>query len=414
MRVRTGLRSPAGVRRTFSSLLLIGRALLEVRRRCARLAGALGLGLLATVGAAAAETVATDAPLDQKWIKRGILLEPGFAGPRSAKFVSSPSVIRLDDGRLRMYVWVADDTPPWLRGRHIIIAAESAPASPFLWRVISEEELVGPVPDSIRDHGVGFPYVLPRDDGPWLMYYGTWGGDWTIRQELMNRIGLAVSHDKGLTWHVAQEDMLPSGPPGSFDAGAIPSVAVLRKGADDYVMWYTAAEKYIRFGNVNQGILHIGTARSRDGIHWGKHVEPALRAREGAAEPYEACLARPAVLVIDGVYHMWFGVYDMAPGIRPTNPAQLDGQPAAASTNSVGKGGSYRIEYARSTDGANWTRFVDQPVIPLTPGGFDSGSQTYASVVDMGEELWMFYTGDGLGATGVGLATLDKDELRGR
>ena len=33
-------------------------------------------------------------------------------------------------------------------------------------------------------------------------------------------------------------------------------------------------------------------------------------------------------------------------------------------------------------------------------------------LVDMGEQLWMFYTGDGLGNTGVGLATLDKDELR--
>jgi hypothetical protein len=31
----------------------------------------------------------------------------------------------------------------------------------------------------------------------------------------------------------------------------------------------------------------------------------------------------------------------------------------------------------------------------------------------MGDELWLFYTGDGLGATGVGLATLDKASLRG-
>ena len=51
--------------------------------------------------------------------------------------------------------------------------------------------------------------------------------------------------------------------------------------------------------------------------------------------------------------------------------------------------------------------------MPLTPGGFDSTSQTYPSVVDMGDELWLFYTGDGLGATGVGLATLDKAALRG-
>lgn len=366
----------------------------------------LGIGIVAISMAASAETVVTDAPLNQNWVKRGIILEPGFAGPRSAKFVSSPSVVRLEDGRLRMYVWVADGIPPWLRGRHIIIAAESDPANPFRWEVISKEAMVGPGPaGGIREQGVGFPYVLPRSNGPWLMYYGTWGGDWTVERELTNRIGVAVSHDQGLTWQIAKEDILPSGPPGSFDSGAIPSVAVLRTDEQEYLMWYTAAGKYVRFGEINQGILHIGTARSRDGIHWNKLDEPALRAREAAADPYEACLARPAVLELDGVYHMWFGVYHMPPGSRPGS------SPSSAEANRIGTG-SYRIEYARSTDGINWTRFADQPVIPLSPGGFDSTSQTYASVVDMGEQIWLFYTGDGLGATGVGLATLDKDELR--
>jgi hypothetical protein len=383
-----------------------------MRKASRSLACAVAIASLGMAAQVPADTVVSPVPLKQQWVKRGLILEPGFAGPSSSKFVSSPSVIRLEDGRLRMYVWVADGTPPWLHGHHIIIAAESERANPFRWHVISKEALVGPDPTSrIRDRGVGFPYVLPRSDGPWLMYYSTWGGDWTRKQELTNRIGVAASHDAGRTWAVVKEDVLPSGPRGSFDAGAIPSVAVLRTGQDAYQMWYTAAEKYLRFGNVNQGIMHIGAARSRDGIQWNKLDGPALQAREGAADPYEACLARPGVLKIDGVYHMWFGVYDMAPGSRPnaTNPA--DGAPSSAGVNRTGAG-SYRIEYARSTDGVRWTRFPDQPIFPLTPGGFDSVSQTYVSVVDMGEQLWLFYTGDGLGNTGVGLATLDKHQLR--
>ena len=374
----------------------------------------IGILFLGISASACAETIYSDAPLQQNWVKRGIIFAPGFAGPRSEKFVSAPSVIKLPDGRLRMYVWVADDVPPWLRGNHIIIAAESNPSNPFQWEVISREALVGPDPGSpIRNHGVGFPFVLPRDDGPWLMYYGTWGGDWTIKQELLNRLGLAISHDQGLSWEVAVEDMLPSGPPGSFDAGAIPSAGVVREAEDDYRMWYTTAEKYLRFGEVNQGIMHLGTATSSDGIHWQKSAAPALQAREAAADPYEACLARPSVLKLDGVYHMWFGVYDMAPGKQPDSATGENPPPHPGGTHRTGAG-SYRIEYARSTDGINWTRYVDQPVIPLTPGGFDSTSQTYVSVVDMGEQLWMFYTGDGLGATGVGLATMQKSELEPR
>jgi predicted GH43/DUF377 family glycosyl hydrolase len=361
----------------------------------------LGVVALAISVTAAAQTVFSDAPLRQNWVKRGVILQPGFAGAASSHFVSSPSVVRLEDGRLRMYVWVANGTPPWLNGHHIVIAVENEAANPHSWRVVSKGAMVGPDPSSpIRDRGVGFPYVLPRDDGPWLMYHGTWGGDWTKKRELLNRLGLAVSHDKGLTWKVEKENLLPSGAPGSFDAGAIPSATVLRVSRDDYLMWYTTAEKYLRFGETNQGIMHLGLARSRDGVAWSKLDQPAMRAREGAAEPYEACLARPAVLKLDGVYHMWFGVYDMAPGSR-----------AGASGGATGSG-SYRLEYARSSDGLTWTRFPDQPVLPLTPGAFDSTSQTYASVVEMGEEIWLFYTGDGLGTTGVGLATLKKSELR--
>ncbi len=366
--------------------------------------------LLTSALAVRAETVITTAPHGQQWQKRGVIAAPGFAGPQSSAFVSSPSVIRLENGRLRMYVWVADGAPPWLNGRHLIVAAEADPADPFTWEVVASEPMLGPDPASaIRDRGVGFPYVLPRDDAPWLMFYGTWGGDWQATQQLANRTGLALSHDEGLTWAVVDEDLLPSGTAGSFDAGAIPSVGVVRNAPDDYLLWYTAAEKYVRFGPVNQGLLHIGGARSRDGLQWEAFDDPVLLARVDAVDPYEACLARPAVIKLDGVYHMWLGVYDMAPGNRPSAQTGLDASREALIRETSG---SYRLEYARSTDGVTWTRFADQPVIPLTPGGFDSTSQTYASVVDMGDELWLFYTGDGLGSTGVGLATLDKAQLR--
>lgn len=375
----------------------------------------LGFGILLISDVTVARTIITHAPLQQHWIKRGLVLKPGFAGPESSKFVSSPSVVRLRNGHLRMYVWAADGTPPWLHGRHIILAVEADPADPMHWKLVSKKPLVGPDPDSdIRDRGVGFPYVLPRRGAPWLMYYGTWGGSWAARKELTNRLGLAVSDDQGLTWRVAKESVLPSGPPGSFDAGAIPSAAVLRNGADGYTMWYTAAGKYIPFGDINQGILSIGVARSSDGVNWDKSVQPALPAREGAARPFEACLARPAVLKLNGVYHMWFGVYDMAPGSHPTGVDRHGADAAKQQKISLKapSGGSYHLEYARSTDGLNWTRYAGQSIMPPTPGGFDSHDQTYASVVDMGDQIWLFYTGNGLGNTGIGLATLDKSELR--
>ena len=350
----------------------------------------------------------------QHWIKRGVILSPGFAGPQSSKLVSSPSVIRLSNGRLRMYFWAADGVPPW-HGTHVILAAEADPANPFVWHLVSDQPMLGPDPSgNVRNRGVGFPFVLPRKDGPWLMYYGTWG-TWAQTEALSNRTGLAASDDGGLTWRVVRETVLPLGAPGSYDAGLTGSVDVLRESAGRYLMWYTAGERYVRFGARNRGIVHVGAAQSSDGINWTKAPRPAIAARLESVDPYEAVVSKPYVLKINGVYHMWFCVYAMAPGAKPSaaGPEYRGEQDQDRSKweriTQAERG--YHIEYARSVDGVNWQRQADQPVMSLTPGGFDSRNQSYPAVIDMGSQLWMFYVGDEFGSTGIGLATLDKSEL---
>lgn len=352
----------------------------------------------------------------QPWIKRGVVIQPGFAGPMSSKLVSAPSIVKLKDGRLRMYFWAADGVPPW-HGRHVIIAAESSADNPFEWNLVSSRPMVGPDPsDNIRDHGVGFPFVLRRDDAPWLMYYATWG-TWAPPEELSNRTGLAISRDEGITWDVIKELVLPLGEPGSYDAGLTGSVMVIRDKPTKYLMWYTAGERYIRFGKRNRGIVHVGMAESDDGITWRKRDKPALSARLDGADPYEAVVSKPAVIKIGDVYHMWLSVYAMSPDSMPSTkvPSKYErsgdqdrSQWERITRNEQG----YRIEYARSTDGVTWERVPDRRVLALAPGGFDEKNQSYPAVVDMGSQLWMFYVGDEFGRTGIGLATLDKSALK--
>ncbi|MEJ0037982.1 MAG: hypothetical protein WDO68_18220 [Gammaproteobacteria bacterium] len=349
----------------------------------------------------------------QHWVKRGVILRPGFAGPQSAKLVSSPSVVKLKNGRLRMYFWAADGVPPW-HGRHVILAAEADPANPFVWTLVSGPMLGPDTSGNIRDRGVGFPYVLARDDGPWLMYYGTWGS-WAPADEVSNRTGLALSDDQGLTWRVAKETVLPLGKPGSYDAGLTGSVSVLREPGGLYRMWYTAGERYVRFGERNRGIVHVGAATSRDGIDWQKAAKPAIAARVDAVDPYEAVLGKPNVIKIDGVYHLWVSVYSMPPGARPSGNGESyhrDNDADRSHWQQITRQElGYHIEYARSIDGVTWQRQAGQPVMTLTPGEFDSKNQSYPMVVDMGTQLWMFYVGNEFGSTGIGLATLDKSEL---
>lgn len=345
-------------------------------------------------GALCTEVRAADAaPAFQPWVKRGVILKPGFAGPRSTSRVSAPSLVKLKDGRLRMYFWTTGASPagePPKSGDsehyHYIFAAESSATNPFEWKLVKKEPMLAPATSgNIRDKGPSFPWVVRRDDGPWLMYYGAWGS-WAPKKNLSNRTGLAISKDEGITWEVVNETMLPLGKPGSYDAGLTGSVDVMRTAPNKYMMWYTAGERYQQIGDVWRGIVHVGMARSTNGTDWVKYPEPAMRARLESVKPFEAVVSKPSVVLIDGVYHMWFSIFAM---------------------DDVG----YRLGYARSKDGLKWERFADRQIIPLTPGEFDSVNQSYPNVVDMGKQLWMFYTGDAFGATGIGLATLDKDKL---
>lgn len=317
----------------------------------------------------------------QPWVKKGRVLEPGVAGEKSTDRLSAPCVVRLKNGRLRLYFWTVG------KGKHYIFAAEADPEAPTRWRLVRDEPLLAPDPGSkVLDGGPSFPWVLPRTDGPWLMYFCAWGS-WAPPGELSNRTCLATSDDEGLTWKVAQAPLLPLGPKGSFDGGLTGSACVLRPAAKDYRMWYTAGERYEKIEGVNRGIVHIGYATSPDGVSWKRHPEPLLSPRLDKVKPYEAVVSKPSVVVLDGVYHMWLSVFSMEK-----------------------KG--YRLGYARSRDGIRWERALDQEILPLAPDGFDSANQSYPQVIEVGDELWMFYAGNQFGATGIGLATMKKSALQ--
>ena len=279
-----------------------------------------------------------------------------------------------------MYFWAGG-------GRHYLFAAEASPRDPTQWSLLDDKPILAPVSTgNLRNGGPSFPWVVRRDDGPWVLYYRAWGR-WAAPGELSNRTSLAISEDKGRTWEVTKEPLLPLDPAGTFDAGLTGSVCVLRLGEEDFRMWYTAGERYEIFSGRKRGIVHIDYATSRYGVAWNRDPTPHLSPRLDGVEPYEAVVSKPSVVLFDGVYHMWLSVFQM-------------------------KDRDYRLGYARSNDGVHWKRALDKEILPLTPDGFDSVNQSYPNVIEMDDELWMFYVGYSFGRTGIGWATLKKSALK--
>jgi hypothetical protein len=67
----------------------------------------------------------------------------------------------------------------------------------------------------------------------------------------------------------------------------------------------------------------------------------------------------------------------------------------------------YRIGYAESVDGENWTRRDEEIGIDVSEDGWDSQMLAYACVVRHKEKVYMFYNGNNYGETGFGYAELE-------
>ena len=329
----------------------------------------------------------------QPWVKKGRILAPGFAGTRSNNLLSAPCVVKLKDGRLRLYFWGRNgvgqaQTEVGRMLSNAIYAAEASPANPREWKLVKPDPMLGAIPSTpMNDRGPSYPWVVQQDDGPWLMYYTTWGS-WAAPGQISNRTAVAISHDQGLTWTVRREPIFELGAAGQWDSALTGSAAILRTGSHKYEMWYTGGE-YGPFEDGTRGLIaQIGHATSRDGIEWTKNKSnPVLAARRTAIPQFEAVVSKPTILRLNGVYHMWY-------------------------SRRVNDGRNYRLAYARSKDGLRWERVIDDHVLEYSSDGFDAKNMSYPNVIEVGDELWMFYVGDQFGSTGIGLATMKRSELR--
>ena len=68
----------------------------------------------------------------------------------------------------------------------------------------------------------------------------------------------------------------------------------------------------------------------------------------------------------------------------------------------------YRIGYAVSSDGIQWTLKNEKVGIDVSSSGWDSEMICYPSIFEHKGEHYMLYNGNGYGKTGFGLAVLEK------
>lgn len=218
------------------------------------------------------------------------------------------------------------------------------------------------------DSGVSLSCIINIENKKLLFYLG-WNLGVTVPWR--NSIGLATSEKDSLNFK--RQGLAPLMDRSNVDPYSISYPFVL-KDQGLYRMWYGSN---LSWGSEQKDMKHvIKYAESPDGFTWNRTGDISLN----FSHVSEYAMSRPFVIKENEVYRMWYSY----------------------------RGLSYRIGYAESKNGIHFERLDHLVGIEPSSEGWDSESVEYPFLFDHKGRRYMLYNGNGYGATGFGLAILER------
>ncbi len=296
----------------------------------------------------------------QHWRKLGLIIQPDKRLPWAQTHCMVPTPQRLGDGLVRVFFSGRD---AWNRS-HIGYATVDLNHDGRVVDYSPDAVLAPGALGCFDDNGVTPSCVVDLPSGEIGLYYIGWNPGSTVRMHIFG--GLAISKDGGKTFE--RWSRAPILERTRTDPYLNTAPWVVRTG-DGYRIFYVSGHEWL---NKDLPRYNIKTGHSQDGKHWVREGHVCLDFKDDT----EHALARPYVILADGLWRMWFSY----------------------------KSVEYRIGYAESRDGLNWERLDHLASIDVSPSGFDSEMVEYAAVVRHDDHCFMFYNGNNYGFDGIGLA----------
>jgi hypothetical protein len=300
-----------------------------------------------------------------KWRKLGQIYNPVDLGPWGISHAANPIAEHVSGNRFRIYFSTRD-----AESRSSIAWIEIDLKEPGTIIAMAKEPILGPGDLAMfDDSGCSIGCILPVGQMRYLYYMG-----WhlTVRVPWQNALGLAVSDGPGQPFR--RISRFPIMSLSEQDPYTISYPWVLKEDGM-FRMWYGSNTQW---GGEKRDMRHIiKYAESNDGISWRRSDDIAIDF--GFDGEYAIC--KPCVVKDSDGYRMWF----------------------------CSRGETYRIRTACSADGLKWTREPDSAAgIDVSSDGWDSDMIEYPCVFDHAGTRYMLYAGNAFGATGFGLAVLER------
>ncbi len=317
-----------------------------------------------------------------KWIKRGKIFDPiQHKLPNNClQFSQSPQALVFDDF-IRIYFSTRAVDP--VNNKYLSHIAFVDMKKNLQDIIRTSTDTVIPLGDlgCFDEHGI-FPMSVMRHGNAVYGYTCGWNRRTSVSVD--TAIGLAISHDNGLTFQ-----RIGNGPvlAASLHEPYLVGDGFVKVINGIFHMWYIFGTGWKKFSpeSMPDRTYKIGHATSKDGIEWTKEeARSIIPDRIGADESQ----ALPTVISIGQRHHMFF-CYRESFDFRQT------------------KGRGYRIGHAWSDDLLNWTRDDKNPQLEGSPGEWDSDMQCYPHVFECDGKVFLLYNGNEFGRYGFGLAELE-------
>jgi len=313
-----------------------------------------------------------------RWVKRGRIFSADNQYAWMAHHASVPIADLVADGVLRIYFGPRDRQG---RTRPAFIDVEADNPANVLY--VHDRPLLDlGKPGAFDDSGV-MPSCVVCDRGRKYLYYTGWNLGVTVPYTLA--VGLAVSTDGGLTFNRLFEGPIVDRT--RLEPYSCLSPFVLHDGAT-WQLWYATVTGFVAVNGRQEPQYQIRYAESADGIEWRRPPVTCIGYDfDGEAN------GRPCVIKEDGRYRMWYCYRSIIDYRTDTSK-------------------SYRIGYAESDNGVDWTRLDHLAGIGCSEDGWDSMMVAYPCVYEHRGKKYMLYAGNGFGEAGFGYAVLEDDDRR--
>lgn len=298
------------------------------------------------------------------WKKRGLIVEPNIEIPWMTHYTGPSFVHEIDSETLEILVTGRDVNNVSRIGSVTVYKDNPSEVINIQKKPLFDIGDIGTFDES----GVSYPWLV-KHDGLIYMYYVGWvsGG----KTRFQNAAGLCQSSNNGRSYNrVSRAPVLARTDEEPIGTG---SSCVIKEN-DVWRMWYTSFDKWVERGGETQHYYNIKYAESNNGIDWVRNGQVAIDFKGEE----EHTIGKPMVLKGKDKYEMWYAY----------------------------RGGSdlYRIGYADSDDGLNWTRKDADVGIDVSESGWDSEMIEYAYVFECRGTRYMVYNGNNFGKSGLGLA----------